>query len=97
MQQLDRGFDALTGWQSAVAARASFEDAVSELSMEAMAFLWRVHSGDAREIAVAARVLLARLDAAMPAHGRARLRAWQTSNTTWRAIARLAGADVPWM
>ena len=65
--------------------------------MEAMAFLWRVHSGDAPEIPVTARMLLARLDAIIPTRGREGLRAWQISNTTWRAVARLAGADVPWM
>jgi hypothetical protein len=65
--------------------------------MEAMAFLWRVHSGDAPAIDFTARMLLARLDDLIPARGREHVRAWQTSNTTWRAVARLAGADVPWM
>jgi hypothetical protein len=42
-------------------------------------------------------MLLARLEAIIPTRGREDLRAWQISNTTWRAVARLAGADVPWM
>ena len=69
MRTQRRGFSALGGRQTVVATTALFDDAVAELSIEAMAFLWRVHSGDAP--------------------------AWESNITTWRAIARLAGADVP--
>jgi hypothetical protein len=96
MQQTGRWFAASTGANFAVAAQAPFEDAMAELSAEAMALLWRVHDGDARDARTAARALLARL-AEAPAHERAQLRAWQSNITTWRALARLAGADVPWM
>ncbi|MDE3095914.1 MAG: hypothetical protein KGK07_07930 [Chloroflexota bacterium] len=80
-----------------VAASALFDDAVAELSMEAMAFLWRVHSGDAPEIGPAARALLRRLRGTTRGAGLHELRAWQDNITTWRAVARHAGADVPWM
>jgi len=95
MQTERRGFSALGGRETLVATAALFDDAVAELSMEAMAFLWRVHSGDAPDTRGTAAVFLRRLDAI----GRiAQLRgvpAWESNITTWRAIARLAGADVP--
>ena len=97
MQQTRRWFAASTGANLAVAAQAPFEDAMAELSAEAMALLWRVHDGDARDVRTTARALLARLAAESPAYERMALRAWRDNVTTWRAVARLAGADVPWM
>jgi hypothetical protein len=79
-----------------VAARGSIDDAIAELSIEAMAFLWRVHSGDARDVRATAEAHLRRLRALVRATG-ADLDAsgaWITNTTTWRAIARLAGTDV---
>jgi len=97
MQHTTRWFAASTGANFAVAPQAPFEDAMAELSAEAMALLWRVHDGDALDARAAARALLTRLVAMAPAHERAQLRAWHSNITAWRALARLAGADVPWM
>ena len=65
--------------------------------MEAMAFLWRVHSGDAPAVHATAASLLRRLQATASAADLDDSQAWQDNMTSWRAIARLAGADVPWM
>jgi hypothetical protein len=65
--------------------------------MEAMAFLWRVHSGDAPAVRATAASLLRRLDATACAADLDDSQAWQDNMTSWRAVARLAGADVPWM
>lgn len=89
------GFSALGGRKSVVATTALFDDAVAELSMEAMAFLWRVHSGDAPDTRGTAAVFLRRLAAIRQPAELGDVPAWESNITTWRAIARLAGADVP--
>jgi len=63
--------------------------------MEAMAFLWRVHSGDAPDMRGTAAVFLRRLETIRPVAQLRGVPAWDSNITTWRAIARLAGADVP--
>jgi hypothetical protein len=87
----------LIGRKTAVAASAIFDDAIAELSMEAMAFLWRVHSGDAPDVRATAASFLRRLDVATRDDDLGESPAWQDNITSWRAVARLAGADVPWM
>lgn len=62
-----------------------------------MAFLWRVHSGDAPAVRVTAVAFLQRLGAVAATADLRESQAWQDNITSWRAIARLAGADVPWM
>ena len=95
MRTQRRGFSALGGRQTVVATTALFDDAVAELSIEAMAFLWRVHSGDAPCARTTANVFLRRLAAISPIAQLRGMPAWESNITTWRAIARLAGADVP--